>query len=264
MQAAERLKARDASKQRMIKLADEAEVVEKELQARLASETATENRALRTDSDFGADTSKAIFVPDVGGTGLMQSVSHNATTDGEQEPPDVHDAGIVTSVEEKVVDEVVGANTQGTCVAVALPRDSGMFSAKGAKVENAREDTARRRPAIDEVVSELQPPQIKEDSRMVKDGRTELAAEQARKPQEYTAAQGLVTLASAEKVGRAAGRDRIAVAARAKSSPKDDGKDAPTQKNGGGEEAAPIPFHLRRGQAFKLRKASKRAPTRLL
>ena len=261
---AERLKVRDASKQRMIKLADEAEVVEEELQARLAAETATENRALRTDSDFDADTSKAIFVPDVGGTGLMQSVSHNATTDGEQEPPDVHDAGIVTSVEEKVVDEVVGANTQGTCVAVALPRDSGMFSAKGAKVENAREDTARRRPAIDEVVSELQPPQIKEDSRMVKDGRTELAAEQARKPQEYTAAQGLVTLASAEKVGRASGRDRIAVAARAKSSPKDDGKDAPTQKNGGGEEAAPIPFHLRRGQAFKLRKASKRAPTRLL
>ena len=261
---AERLKARDASKQRMIKLADEAEVVEKELQARLASETATENRALRTDSDFDADTSKAIFVPDVGGTGLMQSVSHNATTDGEQEPPDVHDAGIVTSVEEKVVDEVVGANTQGTCVAVALPRDSGMFSAKGAKVENAREDTARRRPAIDEVVSELQPPQIKEDSRMVKDGRTELAAEQARKPQEYTAAQGLVTLVSTEKVGRASGRDRIAVAARAKSSPKDDGKDAPTQKKGGGEEATPIPFHLRRGQAFKLRKASKRAPTRLL
>ena len=139
-----------------------------------------------------------------------------------------------------------------------------MFSAKEAKVENAREDTARRRPAIDEVVSELQPPQIKEDSRMVKDGRTELAAEQARKPQEYTAAQGLVTLVSTEKVGRASGRDRIAVAARAKSSPKDDGKDAPTQKKGGGEEATPIPFHLRRGQTFKLRKASKRAPTRLL
>lgn len=261
---AERLKARDASKQRMITLADEAKVVEKELQARLAAETAAENRALRTDSDFDADTSKAIFVPDVGGTGLMQSVSHNATTDGEQEPPDVHDAGIVTSVEAKVVDEVVDANTQGTSVAVALPRDSGMFSAKEAEVENAREDTARRRPAIDEVVSELQPPQIKEDSRMVKDGRTELAAQQARKPQEYTAAQGLVTLVSTEKVGRASGRDRIAVAARAKSSPKDDGKDAPTQKKGGGEEATLIPFHLRRGQTFKLRKASKRAPTRLL
>ena len=260
---AERLKAREASKQREISLADEAEVVEKELQTRLAAETATENRALPTDSESDADTSNAILVPDVGGTGLMPSVCRNATTDDEQEPPDVHDAGIVTSVEAKVVDEVVGANTQGACVAVALPRDSEVFPAKEAEVENVRVDAAGRGPAIDEVVSELQPPQI-EDSRMVKDGRTELAAEQARKPQEYTAAQGLVTLASTEKVGRDSGRDQIVVAARAKSSPKADGKDAPTQKNGGGEEAAPIPFHLRRGQTFKLRKASKRAPTRLL
>ena len=74
-----------ASKQRELTLADEAEVVEKELQARLAAETATGNRALRTDSDFDADTSKAIFVPDVGGTGLMQAAERLKARDASKQ-----------------------------------------------------------------------------------------------------------------------------------------------------------------------------------